>query len=208
MAFHVFPQSVLAIILLIEDLIHIVISRAYTGCWVGLALLLSQPCQGQGLLPSLLEYKLWGSDLIRRLTFSVHTVYQRWWLVRQVIICVIIESIHATFASFHGSAQNQPKVTSFFPLCSSYTVVWSWLVYRGEALYLQDWGVVLLSGAWGACSRSVPEHRSAPGCSLQETNCCVLLPRVCLPETWVSVVPPAWTHSSELGWPLYVIFEN
>ena len=58
MAFHVFPQSVLAIILLIEDLIHIVISRAYTGCWVGLALLLSQPCQGQGLLPSLLEYKL------------------------------------------------------------------------------------------------------------------------------------------------------
>lgn len=151
MAFHVLPQSVLAIIPVIEGLIHIFISRACTGCWVGLALLLSQPYQGQGLLPSLLEFKLRGSDLIRRLTFWVHTLHQRWWLVRQVIICVIIESIHATFASFHSSAQNQPKVTSFFPLCSS-------LDCAVELASVRSWGtvfagfrvVVMLSGAWAA----------------------------------------------------------
>ena len=56
---HVFPQGVLAIVLLMGSVFGVGETRAYTGCWVGqpLCSVVFTALLGAGSAPQLLEYK-------------------------------------------------------------------------------------------------------------------------------------------------------
>ena len=85
-ASHIFPQSVLVVIPLIWICHWCVVTRACTGCWAGpllcsMAVIALSEAQSAS---QLLEWKLWGSDLIRLYCPWVCALSLRMCMLKQV----------------------------------------------------------------------------------------------------------------------------
>ena len=115
-ASHIFPQSMLTVILLIGGVIGVVVSRVCFECWMGLFFGSHGPIVGKVFSPFVELEALRVRFDQAPLSLSACRV------PREVIaegceVSVVTENLFATCIGVHSSTQMQPKVMSLFLLC-------------------------------------------------------------------------------------------